>query len=264
MRGFPVRGSEERFPVDPDTDLGGAAAAFPATHCSLIRAAGGADPALQRQARDALIAAYWKPVYKYLRVRWQSGNEDAKDLTQAFFAAAMEKAFFDSFDPAKARFRTFLRLCVDGFVAKERRAAGRLKRGGGAVVLPLDFEAAEGEVTRQTPAAAEPDEFFRQEWLRGLFAASVEDLRGRYAAEGMDVRFRLFEQYDLDGPEAVERPSYARLAADFGLSEGQVANHLAGARRQFRQFLLERLRASTGDEEEFRQEARRLFGRDVP
>src|SRR5262245_13632540 len=123
--------------MDDDTDLGGPAAAFPVTRGSLVRAAGSDDFAVRREAQETLIAAYWKPVYKYVRFKWGVPNEDAKDLTQAFFARSVEKGFFDRFDPAKARFRTFLRVCVDGFVANERRAAGRLKRGGGAELLTL-------------------------------------------------------------------------------------------------------------------------------
>src|SRR5260370_41415170 len=154
-----------------DTERGGEQAAFPATHCSLIRAVVSSDPAVRKLAQETLIAAYWKPVYKYIRVTWRCDNEDAKDLTQAFFTQTVEKDTFDRFDPAKARFRTFVRLCVDGFVAKERRAAGRLKRGGGLEVLSLDFDSAEGELRLQAPAAEiDLDEFFRQEWLRGLFA----------------------------------------------------------------------------------------------
>src|SRR5439155_26153422 len=57
-------------------------------------------------------------------------NEDAKDLTQAFFTRTLEKNSFERYDPAQARFRTYLRTCVDGFVANERKSAGRIKRGG--------------------------------------------------------------------------------------------------------------------------------------
>jgi DNA-directed RNA polymerase specialized sigma24 family protein len=250
--------------LNHDTDLGGPAANFPATHCSLVRAAGSPDPAIRRQAQDALIAAYWKPVYKYIRVRWRSANEEAKDLTQSFFAAALEKGFFDRFDPTKARFRTFVRLCVDGFVAKEHRAGERLKRGGGVAMLPLDFAGAEGELGRLAPAAKfDPEDFFRQEWLRGLFAAAVDDLRQRCAASDKDLHFQLFASYDLEGPDAAEKPTYAGLARAFGVPETQITNHLALARRLFRQFVLERLRAATATEEEYQDEVWRLFGGDV-
>jgi RNA polymerase sigma factor (sigma-70 family) len=251
--------------MDPDTDLGGPAAVFPATCSSVVRAAASPDPKVRKRAFQDLIAAYWKPVYKYVRVRWALANEDAKDLTQAFFARSLEKDFFDGFDPARARFRTFLRVCVDGFVANARREGARQKRGGGVQPLSLDFESADGELLRQSiPDRTDPEDLFRREWVRALFGLAVDDLGRECTASGKEVPFALFRRYDLEGPDAPEHPTYARLAEEYGLPVTQVTNHLAAARRRFRQLVLDRLRATTGGAEEFRDEARRLFGGDVP
>jgi DNA-directed RNA polymerase specialized sigma24 family protein len=250
--------------VNDDTDLGGAAAAFPATRFSLVRAAGSPDAAVRKQALDFLVTAYWKPVYKYLRCKWGLANEDAKDQTQAFFALAVERGFFESFDPTRARFRTFVRVCADNFVSKERRSAGCLKRGGALLLLSLDFDSAEGELSRQSQVSvSDPEDFFRQEWLRELFALAVDDLRRQCLASGKDVHFKLFERHDLDGPNAADRVSYSRLAEEYALPVTQVTNYLAFARRQFRQLLLDRLRSSTGNEEEYQHEVRCLFGGDA-
>jgi DNA-directed RNA polymerase specialized sigma24 family protein len=105
--------------------------AFPPTRASVVRAAASSDGEARRQAFGDLADGYWRPVYKYLRWRWRADRAEAEDLTQGFFARAYEKRFFDRFDPARARFRTFLRTCLDGYVANERQAAARLKRGGG-------------------------------------------------------------------------------------------------------------------------------------
>ncbi|NJL29730.1 MAG: protein kinase [Thermoanaerobaculia bacterium] len=131
------------MPHNPDPQGGGA---FPITRLSLVQAASSNDADHRQQAFGALIEAYWKAVYKYLRLRWHASAEDAQDLTQEFFARAFEKDFFARFDPERARFRTYLRTCLDGFAANERKAAQRLKRGGGAQLLSLDFESAEGEL----------------------------------------------------------------------------------------------------------------------
>jgi RNA polymerase sigma factor (sigma-70 family) len=247
-----------------DTDLGGPAAAFPLTRGSLVRAAGSDDPSVRRRAFSDLVEAYWKPVYKYLRLKRALANEDAKDLTQAFFARALEKGFFDRFDPARARFRTFLRVCLDRFAASEYRAETSQRRGGDAVTLSLDFEAADGELRRLALSdKTDLDEFFRQEWVRGLFELAVDDLRRHCAAEGKEVHFALFERYDIDGPETAERVTYAQLGQQFGIPETQVTNYLAIVRRQFRQCFLDRLRATTSSDDEYADESRRLFGGDL-
>jgi hypothetical protein len=62
--------------------------------------------------------------------------------------------------------------------------------------------------------------------------------------------------------DGAERPSYAELAREHGLDVTAVTNHLAAARRAFREVLLARLRAETADEEEFRTELGALLGAD--
>jgi DNA-directed RNA polymerase specialized sigma24 family protein len=238
-----------------------ARSSFPPTRLSVVRAAGSADPEARAVAFETLVGAYWKPVYKYLRVRWRATDADAEDLTQGFFARALEKAWFAGYDPRRARFRTFLRACLDGFVSNERQAATRLKRGGGVAPLSLDFAAAEGELAALAPHSADdPETFFHREWARSFFASAVEALRAACTAGGREAAFRLFERYDLEGPAATARPTYALLAAEAGLSVSQVTNALFAVRRQFRRLVLERLRDLTGSEEEFRAEARALLG----
>jgi DNA-directed RNA polymerase specialized sigma24 family protein len=104
-----------------DTKIGGAGGRFPATHWSAVLAARSDDPAERLRAVEAIAAAYWKPIYKYVRIRWGKSNEDAKDLTQDFFAKLFEKEYLADFDPARARLRTFLRICADRFIANEAR-----------------------------------------------------------------------------------------------------------------------------------------------
>src|SRR6185436_19506442 len=116
---------------DADTAIGGNRDRFPSTQLSLIEAAAGEPLALERVA-----ALYWKPVYKFIRYKFGKGNEEAKDLTQGFFASALERDFFQRFDPSKAGFRTYLRLAVERYAAKRHQAETRQKRGGGAAPEP--------------------------------------------------------------------------------------------------------------------------------
>lgn len=235
--------------------------AFPATRHSLLQAAASADPQVRDRAFGTLVEGYWKPVYKYLRVRWRAGADDAQDLTQEFFTRALEKGFFDGYDPAVARFRTFLRTCVDRFVANQRRAARRLKRGGGTVTFSLDFQGAEGELlSRGIPDAVDVEEFFRREWVRSLFELAVAELRRRSQQRDRGLSFTLLERYDLEGDGGGERLTYARLAAELAVPVTQVTNHLAWARRELRAIVLDRLRELCGSEDEYRSEAREVLG----
>jgi RNA polymerase sigma factor (sigma-70 family) len=250
-----------------DTNIGGGSGRFPPTRWSAVLAARSDDRAERTRALDLLAAAYWKPVYKYIRIRWNKPSEEAKDLTQEFFTRAIEKGFLDRYDPSKSRLRTFMRVCVDGMVANEAKAASRLKRGGDAVHLSLDFDSAETELGRARSSLrgiASPDsmeEFFEKEWVRSLFSLAVESLKAECERRSKQIYFRLFEVYDLDDSGA-NRASYDDLARQFSIAATDVTNHLAFARREFRRIALEKLREMCASEDEFRREARAIFGVD--
>jgi len=246
--------------MDPDTDIGGPLHKFPVTNHSAIIGARSEDQVTRRRAFDTILASYWKPAYKYIRFKWQADNEDAKDLTQGFFANAFEKNHFASYDAGKASFQTFLRTCLDGFVANERKAGRRLKRGGDMDHYQLDFAAAETELAAHASTELNPEDYFHREWVRWMFTLAVDALRQRCDESGRNVHFQLFERYDLRDDANV---SYASLAEEFGLDTATVNNYLAAVRRDFRRVVLEKLREITATDEEFRTEARSLLGVDV-
>ena len=94
---------------------------FPATRHSVVRDLGSADPQARAAAYEALARTYWRPVYTYIRLRWRRDPDEAQDLAQEFFTRAFEREYLARYDPAKARFRTFVRTCLDGFLANETR-----------------------------------------------------------------------------------------------------------------------------------------------
>ena len=232
---------------------------FPATRLSVVARTRSDDEQTRRLALGILIEAYWKPVYKYLRIKWHLDPDEAADLTQDFFTNALEKDVLSRYDAERARFRTFLRLCVDGFASNARKAERRLKRGGGVTTVSLDFQSAEGELVRHEPAvAADVDDLFYQEWVRALFQRAVDDLRKASDSSGRTAMFAVFERYDL--ADHAERPTYATIARELGLTPATVTNHLAAMRRQFRRHVLDRLRDLTTTDAEFEAEAKRLLG----
>ena len=236
---------------------------FPVTRLSAIVAASSANNEERMRAFEVLIAAYWMPVYKYVRIKWNKSTDDARDLTQGFFLEAMEKNFFGRYDASKARFRTFLRTCLDGFVANENKAASRLKRGGDATILSLDFDGAEEQLKIGSPPAASAiDDYFEKEWARSVFGLALESFRVRMVESGKETHLQLFERYVLDADDETPKTSYKALAAQFNLSTSDVTNYLALARREFRRIVLEKLREMTATDEEYRREARALLGAD--
>ncbi len=245
--------------MDGDTQMGGSNDRFPLTNPSVIDAIRSGNPSRRDQALHALIAAYWKPVYKYIRMKRLASNEEAKDLTQGFFALALERGFVERYVAQRASFRTYLRLCVDGHVANERKAAARQKRGGDRHHLSMDFDAADTECSQIAGVIGDDESYFDRECLRSVMERATLLLQDTCNRSGKMVHFALFERYDLRRA-AADRPTYEQLAVEFGLPVTQITNYLAWARQNFRRCALETLRELTGGDAEFREEARRLFG----
>jgi RNA polymerase sigma factor (sigma-70 family) len=244
--------------MSEDTHLGGRHP-FPSTRWSVIEAARSERAEERQRALDVLIPAYWKPVYKYIRLHWHKEQEEAKDLTQDFFVRLIEKQLLDRFDCSRARLRTYLRVCVDGLVMNSDKAAQRLKRGGDIALLSLDFASAEGELQElQIPAPGGAEEFFAQEFARSLFGLALERLRRECEDKGKGLHFQLLELYDID--EGGKNFTYEEVARRFAIKATDVTNYLAFARREFRRIVLEELRDMTASEDEFRREAQALLG----
>ena len=246
------------MPDPRDTSIAGPSGELPDTRASAVFGLRSGDEAGRKQALEVLIAAYWKPVYKIVRRHWSKSNEDAKDLTQEFFSLAIEKDFFESFDPDRGRFRTFLVVCLKRFLSNADRAARRLKRGGGTPAWSLDFGAADEELAREPAAPENEEDYFEREWVRHLIAMAVDDVRTEFVLKGRPAPFQVFERYDLAPPDQ-ERPTYEALAAEVGITPVDVTNYLHQVRKRLRERLLARLREITGSEEEYRDEVRAFF-----
>lgn len=227
---------------------------FPSTHHSLLADLQSNSEPLRRQALNRFVEVYWKPAYKYIRIRWRRDPSDAEDLTQAFFVTAIERQTVDRFESARGSFHNFLRVCIDNFARDSAKAESSSRRGGDARRLSLDFSGAEAELSVADEKAS-PEELFHREWQRQIFALAIHDLQAHAKEQRKEVHFAVFHDHDL----SAEKPSYAELAARHGVTVTQITNYLSWARRELRRLALDRIAGVTGSAGEFRSEARLLF-----
>lgn len=231
---------------------GPAISTFPDTRLSVLEALRAADPTIRRGAGDVLVRAYRSPILADLTWRWRLDPADAEDLVQEFFATALDRQWLDRFDPAKGRFRAYLRLAAHRFASKAHQASTRQKRGGAVTTIPLDQV--------ELPSDAEADARFRAAWVREVFELALARLGDEAAAGGREIPLAIFRAYDVEGDGAQGRPTYRDLANTHHLEESQVLNHLAWARRRFRHHVLAVLRELAGGEQEYRDDVRDLLG----
>lgn len=227
---------------------------FPTTLWTVVLEAGAESEPVRRNALEALIRTYWRPVYFYIRRR-NGDRESAKDLTQGFFARLLEREAFDGLRRDGGKFRSYLLTALRNFLSD---AAGRdhaLKRGGGRVLVPMDFESVERDAE---PAAAteSPDDAFRREWALRVIAEALAALRSEYEASG---RAREFDAFCRHLSYTGDLPTYAELARTLGMTESDVRNRLHAARTRYGQAILGVLRGATRTDAEAEEELRELF-----
>lgn len=233
---------------------------FPSTSWSALRQVRDrASPDYARQL-ERLAALYWKPVFCVIRHGWRRTDDDARDLTQDFFASNMlDGRLFETFVPDRGSFRAYLKGAVGHFMGKTVRAAETQKRGGGRVALSLDGEAPGLEELVADPDAATPESIFDAAWNSVVFARALAAAALRLRAEGNGEYYEAFRLYDLEPDEGAA--SYDDVATRLGWTPRKVKRALAAARAAFREALTDIVREYVDGPEELEQELRALLPR---
>lgn len=241
-----------------DTSLGGSGKDFPKTASDLLSKACHASLTDGRESLEELCRRYWKPVYFYLRIAWSKTNEDAKDLTQAFFLWLVEEGLLKRYEPERAAFRAYLKSLLKHFVQDHHKALHRLKRGGGARILNLDGEIAASGDALIDPKAIDPEKAFDHAWLSALLARAWDRVRDRLLSGGRAIQVQVFEEYNRCPGGA--SPTYASLAERLVIKEGDVKNHLFAVREELRKEIRSELSQTTWGPAKLEEEWNAFFG----
>ena len=248
--------------MPPSSTTPADAARFRTTHWSVVHAAvrrprepGGEDGG----ARDAfaeLCAVYWYPLYAYARRRGHDA-EEARDLTQGFFAGLLEGSPLERADPERGRFRAYLVGAFEHFLSHERERAAALKRGGGRAPLALDDPEAEARYGTVDQGAATPERLFDRAWARTLLARVVARLEAEQEERGRGEVFARLEAF-LGGAEA-PAGGYAALADELGMSAVAVRVSVHRLRARLGEILREEVARTVDDRRVVEDELRWLF-----
>lgn len=228
---------------------------FATTRWSLVSAAaeGGSDRS--ERALAELCGQYWMPLYTYVRRRGHD-VDDARDLTQAFFAKLLEKNDLRVADRARGRFRTFLLSSMKNFLTSEWRKKAARKRGGGVEILSLDFEAAESGYRLEPAHNLSPEALYERRWALGLLERAIADLRGQYEKAGNLAVFDALKGFVGAGDDVLP---YAELAGRLGRSEGALRTAVSRLRGRWRKRLRALVVETVHDECEVRDELGHLI-----
>jgi len=220
--------------ADPSTRNG--PVAFATTNWSVVLEAQGESPAAQA-AVEKLCRTYWRPIYGFVR-RQGTEAEEAKDLTQGFFALLLERRDLNMVRKEKGRLRSYLLTSLKHFLTNERNRASAIKRGEGQHLIPLD-QFHEGEPAGFEPAdTSTADQIYERRWAWSLMDEVMNRLEEEYRTAGKVI---LFERLKALLTEEADRLSQRQIADELAMTENAVNQAFHRLRERYRQLLREEI-----------------------
>ncbi|HXQ01343.1 MAG TPA: hypothetical protein VN801_00115, partial [Candidatus Udaeobacter sp.] len=183
------------------------AAQFASTHWSVIIEAQGESPAAQ-EALEKLCRIYWRPIYSFVQ-RQGIAPEEAKDVTQGFFADLLEHRSPTAVRKEKGRFRSYLLGALKYFLADERRRAMAIKRGKGQRLIPLEELSANQLIGMEPTDPVTAEQIYERRWASTVLERVLSLLKNEYVAAGNAALFDSLKQLLSDEPGS---PSQADIA----------------------------------------------------
>ena len=219
--------------IDGTTHRG---AAFTTTHWSVVLEAQGPTPAAQA-ALEKLCSTYWRPIYGFVR-RQGTDAEEAKDLTQGFFALLLERRDFDAVRKEKGRLRSYLLTSLKHFLTNEHQRAMAIKRGEGQRLVALD-QLCEDERAGFEPAdTSTADQIYERRWALALLNQVLIRLGEEYRTARNVVLFERLKALLTDEPD---RLSQAQIANELAMTENAVNQAFHRLRERYRHLLREEI-----------------------
>ena len=220
--------------IGPITQTG--AVVFATTRWSVVLAAQGPSPAAEA-AVEKLCRTYWRPIYGFLR-RQSVRPEEAKDLTQGFFALLLERRDLNAVRREKGRLRSYLLTSLKHFQANERERAMAIKRGEGQQLIPLEELRERERIGFEPTDTLSADRIYEHRWALSLLDQVLARLRDEYRAAG---NAQLFDRLQKSLTEEPDRPSTADTAREFGMTESALRQASYRLRLRYRQLLREEI-----------------------
>jgi RNA polymerase sigma-70 factor (ECF subfamily) len=220
-----------------------------------VLAAGDENRRESRAALESLCSRYWYPLYAEVRFAGHD-VEDARDLTQGFFAQLLERRTLAMASPDRGKFRNFLKTSIKHYLANQADRERALKRGGDLSSIPLDFAEAEQRYALDLSHDSSPDRVFDRRWARALLEQVLDRLREEMEQAGSLERFERLSPF-LMTPGAA--PGYRDLAIRWSTTEGAIKTAVHRLRRKFGKLLRQEVAHVVKDPRQVNDEIRFLI-----
>jgi RNA polymerase sigma-70 factor (ECF subfamily) len=236
----------------PGTQKG--AAAFTTTHWSVVLEAQSESPAAH-DALEKLCRVYWRPIYSFVQ-RQGIGPEEAKDITQSFFADLLEHKSLTAVRKEKGRFRSYLLGALKYFLADERRRAMAIKRGKGQRLIPLEELSADERIEMEPADPVTAEQIYERRWASTVLERVLGLLKNEYVAAGNAVLFDSLKQLLPDEPGS---PSQADIAGQLSMTANAVRQAFHRFRQRYQLLLREEIAHTVATPGDIEDELRHLI-----
>ena len=228
---------------------------FLTTRWSLVARAASPHAPEARGALEDLCRAYWWPLYAYLRRRGIHG-ERAADLVQGLFADLIEKGRLAQADGERGRFRGWLLAALKFHVSHENERDRAVKRGGGALHVPLDTGEADRRWQLASSTGLDGERTFERAWALAVLDAALLRLEQRMEREGKSVLFSALKPFLTAEPDAASLRTIAQM---LGSTEGAVRIAAHRVRQAWREEIRAEIASTLDDVRDLDDEVRALF-----
>jgi RNA polymerase sigma factor (sigma-70 family) len=227
---------------------------FATTHWSaMLEAHGESLPA--KEALEKLCRIYWRPIYGFVRRRGVQ-PEEAKDLTQGFFALLLERRDLETVRKEKGRLRSYLLTSLKHFLTNQRSRATAIKRGEGQQLVPLEAFRERERAGFEPTDPANADRIYERGWALTVLEEVLARLRDEYRSAG-NVRF--FDQMKKMLMAERGRPSQAEIASEFKMTENAVKQAFHRFRQRYQALLREEISHTVAMPSDIEDELRHLI-----
>ncbi len=238
-----------------NNDVPRSAGQFSTTRWSVVLLAGQEVSPESATALEKLCRAYWLPICVFARRKGWS-EEDAKDLTQQFFARLLERKDFQGLDPARGKFRTFLLAAFTHFLANEYDRANALKRGGGRAIISLDQFPLE-EWGGILPAEEfSPGKLYDLRWAKTILETAFGQLKEEMYQANKQAQYDELKRFLTVNAAAGD---YAIVAEKLGVAASSLPMLVHRLRQRYRKLVREEVAQTVSSPVELEEEMRHLF-----
>lgn len=163
--------------------------------------------------RSALYGVYWRAVRAFLRKLGAHAHE-VEDITQGFFLRFEERNDLVRVDPARGKFRNFLRTCARRYLYRVRAHAKAEKNGGKGTFVRPDAALA-GCVPPELRESVGPEQLALEREADEIIGAAEERLRSWYERRGKATTYAVLIEclHEPDDSTDAERAAILRQSS---------------------------------------------------